>query len=331
MPMRQRQHNRHLPPCVYQKHGAYYLVKGGKWKRLGDNLSQALAEYGRLHASPAGSMPALIEDALPFITRGRAENTKAQYLVAAKKLQLIMADFAPEQVTHKVVVQLRRGLADTPNMANRCLTVLRLVFDYALEEELLERNPCIGVKRLQEKKRDRLIDGTEFSKIYAHAPGRLQLMMELSYLTGQRLMDVVKIRRSDVKPEGIYFRQNKTDAQLIVAWTPQLRSAVDRAKALGGKVNAMTLFHTRNGSAPAYRTVYDQWVRACAAAGIEDTDLRDLRAMAATHAKAQGKDATALLGHASSTMTKRYLRDREVPIVEGPELDSIRQTQTGAQ
>lgn len=329
--MRQRQQNRHLPPCVYQKHGAYYLVKQGKWKRLGDNLSQALAEYGRLHASPSGSMPALIEDALPFITRGRAESTQAQYLVAARKLQRIMADFAPDQVTHKVVVQLRRGLADTPNMANRVLSVLRLVFDYALEEELVDKNPCLGIKRLTEKRRDRLIDGTEFSRIYDKAPPRLQLMMEISYLTGQRLMDVVKIRRADIKAEGVYFRQDKTDAQLIVAWTPQLRSAIDRAKALGGKVNAMTLFHTRRGGAPAYRTVYDQWVRACRAAGIEDTDLRDLRAMAATHAKAQGKDATALLGHASTSMTKRYLRDREVPVVEGPELDSFRQSRSGGQ
>lgn len=319
--MRKRQHNRHLPPCVYHKHGAYYLVRNKTWLRLGEDLGQALGEYARLHGIPADDgMRSLIQDALPYITRGRAKSTQDQYQVAARKLQEILQEFKPQQVTQKTIVQLRRGLADTPNMANRCLTVLRLVFDYAIEEQLIDNNPCIGIKRLPEKRRDRLVERDEFSRIRAAAPPRLQLMMDISYLTGQRLMDVVKIRRSDLRADGIYFQQDKTDAKLIVAWTPQLREAVDKAKSLGGKVNAMTLFHTNRGGAPAYRTVYDQWVRACQAAGIEDTDLRDLRAMAATEAKRQGKDATALLGHASSTMTKRYLRDREVPVVQGPEM-----------
>lgn len=324
--MRKRQHSRHLPPCVYHRHGAYYLVRNKKWIRLGDDLSQALVEYARLHDSLTSTgMRGLIQDALPYITRGRAESTKNQYMVAARKLQEILADFNPNQVTHKTVVQIRRGLAETPNMANRCLTVLRLVFDYAIEEEIVDNNPCIGIKRLPEKKRDRLVANDEFARIHRAAPLRLQLMMEIAYLTGQRLMDVVTIHRSDLRPEGIYFKQEKTDAKLIVAWTPQLREAVDRAKALGGKINALTLFHSSRGTAPAYRTVYDQWTRACKAAGVQDTDLRDLRAMAATEAKRQGKNATALLGHASSTMTQRYLRDREVPIVQGPDLkaDSV--------
>lgn len=325
--MRPRKKDRHLPPCVFHRHGAYYLVKAGKWSRLGTDLPTALAEYARRQGlGSGGGMVKLIEDALPFVTRGRAPATQAQYTTAARKLQGILEEFAPGEVSQRVVVQLRRGLADTPNMANRCLTVLRLVFDYAIEEGLVENNPCTGVKRLAEKKRDRLVAPDEFQRIREHAPPRLQLMMDIAFLTGQRLMDVVTIHRSDLRADGIYFRQDKTDAKLIVRWTPELRQVVEEAKALGGKVNALTLFHTRNGKPPAYRTVYDQWVAACRRAGVQDTDLRDLRAMSATEAKRQGKDATALLGHASSTMTARYLRDREVPIVDGPVLDSIGQT-----
>ena len=39
--MRQRKVDRHLPPCVSQKHGAYWLVRAGKWHRLGTNLVTA--------------------------------------------------------------------------------------------------------------------------------------------------------------------------------------------------------------------------------------------------------------------------------------------------
>ena len=316
--MRRRKHNPHLPPCVYLRHGAYYHVKAGKWTRLGTDLPKALSEYARLHDMRKGGMVQLIEDALPHINREVKESTADQYKIAAKKLQVIFEEFAPHQVKQSTVYAMQDGLASTPNMANRCLTVLRLVFTYAAKRGIVEHNPCTGVDRLREKKRDRLIEHDEFSLVRQKAAPRLQLMMDIAYLTGQRIMDVATIHRSAIREEGIYFKQEKTEAKLLVAWTPELRQAVEKAKALGGKVNAMTLFHTRHGTAPAYRTVYDQWVSACKRAGIGDTDMRDIRAMSATNAKRQGKDATALLGHASQAMTDRYLRDRDVPVVHGP-------------
>lgn len=322
--MRPRKTDRHLPSCVYQKHGAYWLVKAGKWHRLGPDLATALAEYARRQQHPTGGMAELIEEALPGILKGRAESTQQQYKVAARKLQSIFAEFAPHQVEPRHVAKMRRALADTPNMANRTLTVLRMIFSYAVEEQIISANPCAGIKRLEEATRDRLVDPAEFAQIRACASKRLAAMMDIAYLTGQRLMDVVTIHRADLTDQGIRFKQGKTGAKLTVRWTPQLREAVERAKALGGKINALTLFHGKHGTAPAYGTVRDEWQRACAKAGVADTTMRDIRAMSATHARQQGKDATALLGHTSPQMTKRYLRDRETPVVEGPVLDSVR-------
>lgn len=318
--MRPRKKDRHLPSCVYHKHGAYYYVKAGKWNPLGAELGPALAEYARIRGHARGGMSSLIEDALPGIVKGRAPSTQNQYRVASRKLQAMFEEFSPENVRPADVYEMQDALSDTPNMANRCLTVLRMVCVYATKRGRMETNPCNGVERLPEAKRDRLVEHDEFARIRAQASKRLGLMMDLAYLTGQRLMDVVRIHRADLREDGIYFRQAKTDAKLIVRWTPQLREAVEAAKALGGKINALTLFHTRHGTPPAYRTVRDEWVRACQKAGVEDTTLRDLRAMSATNAKRQGKNATALLGHASPQMTDRYLRDRDAPLVDGPDL-----------
>ena len=58
--MRPRKTDRHLPPCVYLRHGAYYLVRRGKWTRLAADLPDALKEYARLHAQPSCGMAALI-------------------------------------------------------------------------------------------------------------------------------------------------------------------------------------------------------------------------------------------------------------------------------
>jgi integrase len=147
------------------------------------------------------------------------------------------------------------------------------------------------------------------------------MTMELLVGSGQRPIDVLKLRRPDLLPDqGIRFQQQKTGAKLIVKWTPEMRAAIDRL--LAGKVVAFDgyLFRTRRGTPMAYKTMYDMWVRACEAAGIKDADLRDLRALSGTEAKRQGMNPTALLGHKSASMTERYLRDKETPIVEGPRI-----------
>ncbi|RYG57948.1 MAG: integrase, partial [Alphaproteobacteria bacterium] len=45
--MRPRKKDRHLPACMYFKHGAYYLVRKGKWKRLDTDYQAALMAYAR--------------------------------------------------------------------------------------------------------------------------------------------------------------------------------------------------------------------------------------------------------------------------------------------
>lgn len=321
--MRPRATNRHLPPCVYLRHGAYWLVKRGKWSRLGDDLPSALAEYGRrVKPTTAGTMPALVDEAVSAIPR-LAESTRRQYRHAGRLIAKVFADFAPEQVEQRHIAQFRQALAETPNMANRCLSVLRQVFTYAVERQLVASNPAIGVTPYREAKRERLILAAEYQAIRAAARPRLQCVIDLLALTGQRVNDVLQLRREALRDDGIYFRQQKTGAQLVVRWTPELRAAVDRAKALHGNVRAFTLLHGRTGKAPDYRTVRDQWTRACEKAGVPDAQLRDLRAMAGTAAQAQGLDAQKLLGHTSPAMTKRYLRDRVAPVVDGPSIGQV--------
>lgn len=315
---RPRKNNTHLPPCVYPRHGAFWHVKGGKWTRLGATLEDALAEYARMYETPKGGMPTLIDDALDHIRPNIAKATAAQYDVAAKKLKRMLRQFAPEQVKPKHVAAIKIALAKTPNMANRCLSLLRQVFAWALEQQLVDVNPVVGIKRHHERKRDRLVTLAEYDAIYAHAGPRLQVIMDLLIRTGQRISDVLAIRRADLLEDGIRFQQQKTGAKLVVPWTPELRVVVERAKMLHGNIRALTLLHNRRGKTPDYRTVQLQWEKACRTAGVADARLHDLRAMSLTAAKKQGLNPTALAGHSSPAQTARYLRDREEPLANGP-------------
>lgn len=314
---RNRKKNRHLPQCMYIRHGAYYYVREGKWHPLGRDYADALQRYAAF-SGPAGTMPDLLARVLAHHKPKVSEATYKQYAVAAKILGKALAEFQPEQVLPRDVAQIKTAMANRPNMANRCLSFLRLAFGYALEWGEVPSNPVIGIRRHAERKRERYITDAEYSAIHAAAGDRLQVIIDLLYLTGQRVVDVLSIRRADLTDAGIQFKQGKTGVRVTVAWNPALRASVERAKRLRGRVSALTLISGRTGKAPDYRTVRDQWERACAAAGVDDAHIHDLRAKALTDAKREGHDAQALAGHSSARMTERYIRLRESPVVAGP-------------
>lgn len=320
---RRRQRDKHLPPCVYFKHGAYYLVKAGKWERLGTEMSEALAEYGRRMETPKGGMAELIEKVYREHAPKVAPNTAKQYRLAADSLKAIFAEFSPEQVKGKHVAAIKTAGAKTPNMTNRKLSFLRVVFGYALEWQLVESNPCVGVKRSAEEQRKRYLTDAEWQAIHDKAGPRLKAIMRLQYLTGQRIGDVLSIRRSQLTDAGIEFKQQKTDTKLTVKWSQDLRAAVAEALALHRGVPALTLFIGRNGKAPDYRSILLQWHEARVAAGVDDARPNDQRAKSLTDAKKQGKDPTALAGHTKAAMTDRYLRGMESPEVDGPSFRQV--------
>lgn len=319
---RPRKHDRHLPACVYFKHGRYWYVKARKWHDLGTDEAEALAEYARRRSSPKGGMAELIETVYENHSPTLSESTRAQYRIAADHLKKVFAEFAPEQVKGKHVAAFKLAGAKTPNMTNRKLSFLRIVFNRAVEQQLIDSNPCNGIKRLAEKKRDRYLTDEEVAAIRANAGDRLQVIIDLLFLTGQRIEDVLTIRRSDLTDEGVVFQQQKTGAKLCIAWNPDLKAVVERAKTLNPKIAALTLLYSRSGKAPDYRSVLRQWHDACQAAGVEDATPHDMRAKAATDADEAGQNAQSLLGHTSQANTRRYLRGRKAKVVAGP---SIRQ------
>lgn len=258
--MRPRKKDRHLPPCVYHRHGAYWFVKKGVWTRLGKELPRDIA----LTASrPRTAMGALIDAAMATIKPTVSISTYSNYKVAAERLKYVFESFAPHQLTTADIWEFRDGWAGTPNMTNRCLSLLTQVLNYAVRRRIIPSNPAFGVEKHVEKARDRLIGMDEYSEIYDKAGPRLQCIMDLLYLTGQRVNDVLAIRRDALTEQGIYFKQQKTGNKLLVQWTPELRAAVDRAKALTKDVPTLTLFSGRHRKAPDYRSVKNQWDVAC--------------------------------------------------------------------
>ena len=324
---RPRKRDRHLPACVFLRHGAFYYVKRGKWTRLApaSDLQAALAEYARIRERNVGGMAELIEATLPHLTAGKAAATVELYTSAAKKLAEMLAEFSPQQLRPADVQDVMDLLRETPVMANRCRSILSMVMQRAVAAGTVAFNPVRDIARHGTSSRTRRITLDEFERIMAHASPRLAVVMRLCAITGQRVGDVLGLKRDALRDEGIEFAQAKTGARLVVAWTPELRAAVDAAKALHGRVASLYVVKGRGPKPLAYQPIYRDWLAACDRAKVLDANIHDLRAMAGSEAKRQGLDPQALLGHRTERMTLTYLRDRDVPIVTPPSIGRVQQ------
>lgn len=331
-----------LPSKMHLSHGAYYFVKRSdgkvKWTFLSRDYPDALRKYAGLLAAVPGEMTTenrikqlratgmsgLLDRWYARITV--AEKTRRTYGVVLERLRIAFAEFEPAQVKPMHFYQYITAKQITDGMASHYRSVMIGAMNLAVEEGLIDQNLMRAIKQYSVKSRDRYLTDAEFVAIYKVAQATLKVIMDLCYLTGQRIGDVMSIKFADLTEDGIAFQQEKTKTRLCVAWSKDLRDVVASAKALSVGVSGMTLLHTRKGAQYSYSTIRTWWDQAVKKSGIENAHIHDIRAKSATDAKKAGVNSMALLGHKSEAVHNRYLRSKETPIVTGIARVNVRQS-----
>ena len=88
--------------------------------------------------------------------------------------------------------------------ANRVLSLVRTIYNWALAEDLLDVNPTLGVKkRIREKPRERILSNEEIIHLWttleeAKITAEVCTMIRLALLTGQRIGEIAGMRKSEL-------------------------------------------------------------------------------------------------------------------------------------
>lgn len=313
--MRPRKSDRHLPACVYLRSGSYYYVKRGKWELIGKTLPDALREYSRKVSASTESVPALLDRFLAA-SKHLAQKTLNAYGTARNHLAESFSDHRPHEITVRDLLEIQHHLRSHPGSWNIMRTVLIGALDLGIVEGLVDRNVARDTKRLATKARDRYLTDDEFDRIHKSASPLIQVVMDILYLTGQRIGDVLSMRHADITQDGLYICQGKTKARMILAWDADLKETILKAKAMHKSVKGLTVLHKRNGEPYGYDYIMTHWNKACESAGVENAHLHDIRAKTGTDANKAGMDSKSLLGHKSDSTHQRYLRSKEIPVVK---------------
>lgn len=338
-------------PGVIESNGRYYRNQRQGQKKVWIPLTRvdaglpallrALADLVDAPPAATDTVPALIEawerDQLPrFAGTTQRDAVRYNQLIGQAFQHFRAADVAVPDV-----VQFLRQFEAKARTHNAIRSQLRELMRWA---ELLGwrppgSNPTAPVRTMSTPARTRYITDSELRRIkrgaLVGADGQrtesgpmLCALIELLYLTGQAVGDVLQLDVADVAGDAITFRRSKvahsTGAAVTIVITPRLGDAIGRLLAIreaarqrmldrsGKEPVSPALIVNGDGQRAAYAGVRTAWDRACARAGVEDAHLHDLKAKALTDVeRARGMQAARRMGqHSTEGQTAAYVRAR---------------------
>lgn len=315
-----------LAPCVYWKHGAWRLVKKGRWTTLGKTEAEAyrkLAEIADALKGPANTINALLSryerDILPDNTV-YSPRTQELYSKAIARLRPVFGHMAPQDLeTADGYDYLTLRGKISKYQANQEIAVLSIVLNYAIRWGVLKTNPLHRIQKLKTPRRTRHVTDAEFQAVLDCAPPIIHAAMRIAASTGLRLGDLLALRQDQIRDDGIHITPAKTATtsgkSIVIRWSTYLLQACQDVLYAPRDVESDTWLIADKAGRQYHIGTFSHHFHAAVIAAVKEKTLaepfrfHDLRAMAASKAK----DATKLLGHSSPATTKQhYMRAPEI-------------------
>jgi integrase len=356
-----------LPPRVYAKGRWYYLVtaegKKRAWTKLTrirdgiPDLYRKLADLAARDIAP-DRMPALVVDWTDEVSKQRSDKTQANDTWVTNAISKAFAEFRASEITPPdcseflkafKIKKLKDGATrPSPRTYNEMRAGLRELMRYAEEKgyRAAGSNPVDSIKTMPVAARDKYISDSELRRVKVAAMygddgkrtrsgAMLCALVDLAYLTGQRIGDLLELRWSKklatdkdgqviapyIADEGLYFRPSKTagstGAKVLIGWTPRLLQLVERIKKIGRR-NTHYVITTQDAQRYTYSGASTAWRRAVARAGVHNCHFNDLRAKALTDKEAaEGMQQARRMGaHSTEAQTADYVRHRKAQKTE---------------
>jgi integrase len=222
------------------------------------------------------------------------------------------------------VKQWHQSMSKTPYEANRALAYCSKMLSLAATEwELRPDNPCKGIKKFPEVKRQRFLDGEELERLGRalaeadHAQLELPaatLAIRLLALTGCRLSEILGLTWDsvDLGKGTLWLADGKAGPRAVPLAAPAVALLSPSTRD-----DASPIFQVSDGKPLSASMLEKAWRRLCERAGLENARLHDLRHTVGTYAGGAGLNAFLvrdLLGHKTLAMRARYVERNSDPL-----------------
>jgi len=295
---------------------------------------EALDALNWLHRKPKENDVTTVNDLLdrylPAHMPTLARRTQIDTLRHIEILRELWGTVEADKLTARMIGQwMNGGPARGKIQRGKIVSVLATTYKYAVGEWfLVDSNPTRDLRMPKANKRTRYVNDQEFAAVRGIASPRLQVLMDLAVITGQRQGDLLKLRWDHIDVHGteasgfrpiIHIRQGKTGKRFGIAVTEALEEVLLRCKRMTPALPKAYVVRNKHGerySSAGMRSMWQRTVKRACDRGLIKTPytFHDLRAKSASD-NADIEQAAKLLGHQNSQMT-RSVYDRSIRIVQ---------------
>ena len=185
------------------------------------------------------------------------------------------------------------------------IATLRHFFNYCIKRGLIDKNPCSGIKKLNELSRLKTLSDEDIQKLIAGATNKLtrDIISFLVY-TGCRKGEALNLKWDDVdlKNDVIAIKGTKTKYDRYIPISKPLKSILNGIE----KNHGLYVFNDNGAKLGDFKRSFHT---ACRNAGLKDMRIHDLRhvfASALVMNDVSLYKVGSLLGHRTPNMTQRY-------------------------
>ena len=197
-----------------------------------------------------------------------------------------------------------------PATINRMIALMKRIYNLAIREDMVLKNPCWKVAMLPEDNiRDRVLKINEFNRLIQELPDHLLPIVYVGYYTGMRLGEILGLTWKKVNMKNGFLDLEPSDTKTS---EPRRIYFNDVLWAIFQKANRVRqidhdFVFTYKGK--PIRNIRKGFFNACQRAGIKNFHFHDLRHTYNTNMRKAGVDQSVIMkltGHKTLAMFNRY-------------------------
>lgn len=273
--------------------------------------------------SQANDNPVTFKEAFDLFAAAHSPHIKANTLaeytrLTKRRITPYFKNTPLKDIKRADCTNLHRSLVMVPSAANHCLSVISLVYNWAIIENIIPDalNPTKGVRKYKQISRAQFLSRDDLPKLAAAMHEslrrgevtRIQIASILLLLfTGARRNEIFTLKRSYVdKNRMIAHLPDSKTGKKVIHLGPHAMAVLDALPQIEGNPYYLA------GRLPGrcITEIKKPWDKIRKRAGLTDFRLHDFRhsfASFAADAGASARTVGALLGHASIETTKLYI------------------------
>ncbi len=242
------------------------------------------------------------------------ENTKKAKERTVNSLVRYLGEYRLDQITSFIVEKFRIERKEKDHVKdgtiNDDVTTLSHIFSVAAREGVIDRNPCLDVKRLKVTQvRDRILSSDEISLILNMPYGKDRLMILTSLFSGMRLNEVLSLSWQDVDfGKGIiHVTQSKTGKIIDIPLSGYLREELLQYKTGNKGIKVFENQEIRHAVIKEYSIHFSQLFKDMGIHGFTFHNLRHtFSSLLQSNLGIGAVVVQGMTGHSSLSMLQKY-------------------------